>query len=671
MDFRRKAVELYNQGKSMQEISNSIGFHIEDDTIKKWANEDKIKGFKIFVYKLDKKQMKENDKDKRREILLKLKQELEKILEILPNDMDMKTKLMYTYINLGEIEDAKKLGNELAENSQAKEILNGLSIIEEKSGNYDKAIEYIEKILTEEPNNEALRKKIERIKAKKEKTKAFDEKDAIYREIATLEKSVKFLIEKQQEQKIQIGEDFDKEKLTGKVYVETYKKIIELANNILEKYPEEIIAREKLVKALFITNQNEEAEQKIEELLEINENDEIGLWYLSKIQRESGNIEKEKECLEKILENSPKGSQIRIQQRLEKIKNIIEQQNEQKQIEEGLKENYTEETRQEFINTIYTKFLEGKITSENIDDIIEQAKKYPNFNNSIIILADIKSKITGNRQDKIDELDKYIDEEYSITPEEYANILDEISGTRRQIEEDKEIEQYLENKDKQEKIKENKEQREYSQIIIKQLNEGKITQENLPEIIEKLKKFKDRTRSIFLITKLYEILYNRETAYKELIKYTHILNLSDKEKERIAQMQKLLTQKESPKVGTHRIKKIYKAKRQEEKKYTKKINKEEIIRLLDERKTVKQIANILKEKGISLKSIARVKSFYLRENEDLRKENEKLEIYARNLLKEGYKIQDVYDIMECDIPIPKLQKIEKGIKEQAKTGETR
>ena len=671
MDFRRKAVELYNQGKSMQEISNSIGFHIEDDTIKKWANEDKIKGFKIFVYKLDKKQMKENDKDKRREILLKLKQELEKILEILPNDMDMKTKLMYTYINLGEIEDAKKLGNELIENLQAKEILNGLSIIEEKSGNYDKAIEYIEKILTEEPNNEALRKKIERIEAKKEKTKTFDEKDVIYREIATLEKSVKFRIEKEQEQKIQIGEDFDKEKLTGKVYVETYKKIIELANNILEKYPEEIIAREKLVKALFITNQNEEAEQKIEELLEINENDEIGLWYLSKIQRESGNIEKEKECLEKILENSPKGGQIRIQQRLEKIKNIIEQQNEQKQIEEGLKENYTEETRQQFINTIYTEFLDGKITSENIDDIIEQAKKYPNFNNSIIILADIKSKITGNRQDKIDELDKYIDEEYSITPEEYANILDEISGTRRQIEEDKEIEQYLENKDKQEKIKENKEQREYSQIIIKQLNEGKITQENLPEIIEKLEKFKDRTRSIFLITKLYEILYDRETAYKELIKYTHISNLSAKEKERISQMQKLLTQKESPKGGTYRIKKIYKAKSQEEKKYTKKINKEEIIRLLDERKTVKQIANILKEKGISLKSIARVKSFYLRENEDLRKENEKLEIYARNLLKEGYKIQDVYDIMECDIPIPKLQKIEKGIKEQAKTGETR
>ena len=163
MDFRRKAVELYNQGKSIEEISNSIGFHIEDDTIKKWTNEDKVKNFKIFVYKLNKKQMKEKDKDKRRIILLQLKQELEKILEILPNDIDMKTKLMYTYINLGEIENAKKLGNELTKNAQSKEILNGLSIIEEKLENYDIAIEYIEKILTEEPNNEALRKKIARI----------------------------------------------------------------------------------------------------------------------------------------------------------------------------------------------------------------------------------------------------------------------------------------------------------------------------------------------------------------------------------------------------------------------------------------------------------------------------------------------------------------------------
>ena len=45
MDFRKKAVELYNQGKSVEEINKNIGFNIEEDTIKNWADEEKIKGY--------------------------------------------------------------------------------------------------------------------------------------------------------------------------------------------------------------------------------------------------------------------------------------------------------------------------------------------------------------------------------------------------------------------------------------------------------------------------------------------------------------------------------------------------------------------------------------------------------------------------------------------------
>ena len=80
------------------------------------------------------------------------------------------------------------------------------------------------------------------------------------------------------------------------------------------------------------------------------------------------------------------------------------------------------------------------------------------------------------------------------------------------------------------------------------MNKGKITKENLPDIVVKLETFKDRTRAIFLITKLYEILYDRERSYSELVKYTHISNLSPKEKERIANMQRLLTSNELRKV---------------------------------------------------------------------------------------------------------------------------
>lgn len=671
MDFRRKAIELYKQGKSMDEISRNIGFNVEENIVKNWVNEDKARELKIVIFKLDKKQRQEKDYNKRKELVLDLKERLEKVLEIVPYDVDMKTKLMYAYINLGEIENAKNLGNEILKSTQSKELLNGLSIIEEKSGNYDKAIEYIEKILEDEPNNEFLKKKIERIEAKKQNNKSYTEKEILYREIASLERSIRYKIEKHQERAIRNDEDANKDEIIKKAYIETYEKVKDLATNILIKYPKEIIAREKLVKSLFITGRKNEAEQEIEELLNFNENDEIGLWYLSKIQREKGDLKKEKDCLERILANSPEGSQIKVQQRLERLNNIIEQQEEKKQIEEGLKENYTEETRKEFIEKIQKDFIYGKITKANIDDVIEEARKYPNFNKSLVELLEIKSKITGNRQDKIDELDKYIEEEYSITPEEYSNVLDEITQTREQIEDDKKIEKYLDNKEKQEKRRGSKEQREYSKMIIEKLNKGEITKENLPEIVTKLETLEDRTRSIFLITKLYEIVYDREKAYNELVKYTHISNLSDKEKERIANMQRVLTSNEKTKGATHRIKKLYSKQTQKHNKFTKKINKEEIIKLLEDRKSVKQILGALKENGVSLKSIARVKSFYLRENEELRKEDLRLERYAKNLIKEGYKIQDVYDIMEYDIPLPRLQKIALEIKQQNRMEETR
>ena len=469
---------------------------------------------------------------------------------------------------------------------------------------------------------------------------------------------------------IQSGETSNKKEITKRVYLETYEKVKEVANRILIKYPEEIIAREKLIKALFITEQKEEAKEEIEELLNINENDEIGLWYLSKIQREKGDLDKEKESLEKIIAASPVGTQIKAQQRLEQVNSLIEEQKLQKQIEEGLKENYTEETRKEFIEKVQKDFIYGKVTKDNIDEIIDEARKYPNFNSSLIDLLDIKSRITGNRQEKIDELEKYVEEKYSITPEEYSNVLDVISETRNQIKDDQKIENYLEYKKKEER-EGLREQREYSKNVIEELNKGKITKENLPEIVKKLETFKDRTRAIFLITKLYEILYDREKAYSELVKYTHISNLSPKEKERIANMQRLLTSNETKKSGTHRIKQIYLGKTQENNKYTKKMNKEAIIRHLEDRKTVKQIANILKEKGVSLKSIARVKTFYLRKNEELRKENLRLEVYARNLIQEGYKIHDVYDIMEYDIPLPRLQAIAKELENQKEVGESR
>ena len=107
----------------------------------------------------------------------------------------------------------------------------------------------------------------------------------------------------------------------------------------------------------------------------------------------------------------------------------------------------------------------------------------------------------------------------------------------------------------------------------------------------------------------------------------------------------------------------------ERQKYKKKSEKQEIIELLNQNKTVAQIHQMLREKGVSLKSIARVKTFYLRENEVLRAEQLRLELYAGNLIKEGYQLKDIYAIMEYDIPMPKLQQIERSIKQKQQGGE--
>ena len=52
-------------------------------------------------------------------------------------------------------------------------------------------------------------------------------------------------------------------------------------------------------------------------------------------------------------------------------------------------------------------------------------------------------------------------------------------------------------------------------------------------------------------------------------------------------------------------------------------------------------------------------------------ENLRLEVYARNLIQEGYKIHDVYDIMEYDIPLPRLQAIAKELENKKEVGESR
>ena len=193
----------------------------------------------------------------------------------------------------------------------------------------------------------------------------------------------------------------------------------------------------------------------------------------------------------------------------------------------------------------------------------------------------------------------------------------------------------------------------------------------MPQIVARLEQFTDRGKSIFLITKLYEILYGKEEAYKKLEKYTAISDLTDIEKKQIEKMQNILENNEEDIGKTKVIKELYLKKQKESKqKYKKQIDKERIIAFLKENKTVKEIYDLLatNNEHISKIAIARIRKYYLKENEQLRTENIKLEEYAYNLLQSGYRVKDVYEILENDIPITRLQEFEKRIKEEKERG---
>lgn len=632
--------------------------------------EKQMKVYRSIIFRLDKEQRMENNWDKRRKINIQLKENLEKALEIAPDDVELKIDLMYTCINLKEIENARKIGKELLGQTERKGFLNGLALIEEKSGNYDKAIEYVKKILKKEPNNQALKERLEILEHKQQNIPISQdvlEKRKAYKKIASLERNLLRTAEEKQEALERKGITSNKERILEEVYIQNYTEVRKIAESIIISHPEEIVAREKLVKSLYILGEPKLAKQEIEDLLNIDDKDEIGLWYLSKIQRNNADIEGEKETLEKILENSEIGTNIKAQKRLELVKHIIEQKQIEEQLEEAKQESYTEEKRKEFIEQLQKDFVSGDLAKKDIAGKIEEARKYPNFEKSLIELTDMEAMMTGDKAQKIDTLETYIDTEPSITAEGYGQVLDEISKTREDIASEQKLEAYLNKKEEQEK-KEKQEsrikQREYSKEIIARLNKGEISKEELPDIIKKLETFIDRTRSIFLITKLNEILYNREKAYEELIKYNKILDLSPSEKREIAQMQKALTDRHKETKTVKRIKGMYKKKEQRQQNYQKKVQKEKIKQLLDEGKTVKQIFNHMKESGIAIKTITLVKAKHTKGNEALEREQLKIQEDAQALLKGGYTPDEVYEIVEYDVPISTLRKMNRELRKE-------
>ncbi len=89
------------------------------------VNEKNFKIYKSIIFRLNKEQQLEKNSEKRKRINLELKDNIEKALEILPNDINLRTSLMYTYIRLNDLDKARNIGEELLSTYKIEEIISG------------------------------------------------------------------------------------------------------------------------------------------------------------------------------------------------------------------------------------------------------------------------------------------------------------------------------------------------------------------------------------------------------------------------------------------------------------------------------------------------------------------------------------------------------------------
>ena len=433
MDFKEmknikdRAIQLKSEGKTIEQINNILGIDIDPELLTSWWIDKNEHQYKAIIFKLYKQQKTEKNYEKKQKLLYELKGKLEDILKIIPNDIDMQTKLMYTYIYLKQLDEARNLGYSLLNKSQSQEILSGLSILEERSGNYQKSIEFIDKILESNPDNEFYKNKRETLLNKGKSSELHKQ----YAKIATLERSVNKLIEQKENELRLQGQPVNHNQIYAEMYKKIYGQIKEITESILDKQPYEIIAKEKFVKSLYLSNNPDLAKITGSKFLKENPDDEIILWYMCKISRDSDNLEDEKHYLEQLININPDKASMKNIMRLDKVNSLLEKQK-RKEEEKNAAVKFTEDDRKVWIEQLEHNFKYGDISLADIDGKIEEAKTYPNYIKSLISLLDIKAMITEDYQGELDALNNYLENEFSISKEDYKYILDAMDNIKKQ-----------------------------------------------------------------------------------------------------------------------------------------------------------------------------------------------------------------------------------------------
>ena len=319
---------------------------------------------------------------------------------------------------------------------------------------------------------------------------------------------------------------------------------------------------------------------------------------------------------------------------------------------------YTLEAQEEYITSIANEFKKGNLKKENLKEIWEELKKYPDETKGLIFILDLYSKMTEHYIIPIKTLEMYAEEAYTLTPKEYNDILNEISRYRELSNLDKIL------NDREELNKKKGEQRDYSKEVIEKLKKGEINKKDIPSIIIRLQQYPDKVKSTFLISKLYEIIYDKNEALNQLANYAKSNKLNENELNMLVQMQESISgNNEKRNTTTKKLRKLYLSKDKEEKVYEKKIEKETILSYIYQGKSVSDIFEIMKDDGTSLKTISRMRKNAILKDDNLRVENARLEQIAINMFNAGFNNRQIYRLLGFDISVPRLKEMRENIKE--------
>lgn len=355
--------------------------------------------------------------------------------------------------------------------------------------------------------------------------------------------------------------------------IETANQISNLALQILEIEPNNKMAINEMIKCYMVKREYDVGRIFGQKALEENPNSISILYTMAELELRGRNAEKAIEYNAQILSQYPNDKRAnkqkeKIEARLEQLKRKgkirdkvsrvekeeqpefikIVKQNvlEQEQMEFGKKdveeqepsieeqqlefakdkmqpERYSIEAKKEYMDKIIKMFLDGQVNNKNLNEIKQELYKYPNNTETALFLSELFYAMKGSEERGIQELNR------SRHLVENKDTLEEkISNFRKRLD----AKEYIEKREDEQKIKQEqlkKEQREYSRQIIKRIDNGELTKEEVPEVIKNLEKYPDRSKALYLITKLYQGYYGTKEALGYLAKYSHISDLTVRE----------------------------------------------------------------------------------------------------------------------------------------------